>query len=87
MRLGQSRRPQALQSLGCAPTYPLLLSSCTDMTAHIHCNGCNASFKLAAFAPESWRAETADLQDFLEQHRPCNGRCADERFFTLRYEP
>jgi hypothetical protein len=57
------------------------------MTAQIHCNGCNASFKLAAFGPESWRAETAALQEFLEQHRPCNGRCADERFFTLRYEP
>jgi hypothetical protein len=56
------------------------------MTAHIHCNGCNATFKLAGFGPESWRAETADLQSFLETHRPCSKRCSDERFFTLRCE-
>jgi hypothetical protein len=56
------------------------------MTAHVHCNGCKTRFKLATFGSESWRADTADLQNFLEEHRPCNQRCTDERFFTLHYE-
>lgn len=41
------------------------------MTAHVCCNGCDATFKLATFGPESWRAETLD---------------SDEHFFTLRYQ-
>ena len=56
------------------------------MTALVCCTGCPETFKLATFAPKSWRAETADLQPFLEAHRSCGAGSGDKAAFTLRYE-
>lgn len=56
------------------------------MTALVTCTGCAASFKLATFGSDSWRAPTNELQDFLEGHRPCKEKCGDQPAFSLRYE-
>jgi hypothetical protein len=55
------------------------------MTAHVCCSGCDTTFKLAVFGPNSWRAATSDLQQFLEDHHPCREACGDQPPFTLRY--